>query len=183
MSGGGMMGGQGNYNSSVNPIGIDQAANAARSYLNGYGPGLRIAEVMEFARNYYVEVEETDTGIHAMELLVDKYNGAVSPEPGPNMMWNARYSMMSGMMGGYGRGQGTADAMPVSPERAMELAQQYLDSKMRGLVVAEADPFYGYYTLHTVKNGKIGGMLSVNGYTGAVWYHGWHGPFIEAGGI
>jgi hypothetical protein len=21
-------------------------------------------------------------------------------------------------------------------------------------------------------------MLSVNGYTGAVWYHTWHGPFV-----
>lgn len=22
-------------------------------------------------------------------------------------------------------------------------------------------------------------MLSVNGYTGAVWYHNWHGQFIQ----
>lgn len=49
---------------------------------------------------------------------------------------------------------------------------------MPGLGVAEADIFYGYYTLHTLKDGRIEGMLSVNGYTGAVWYHDCHGPFI-----
>ena len=25
---------------------------------------------------------------------------------------------------------------------------------------------------------EIEGVLSVNGYTGEVWYHTWHGPFI-----
>lgn len=27
---------------------------------------------------------------------------------------------------------------------------------------------------------KITGMLSVNGYTGQVWYHTWHGTFIAS---
>jgi len=44
--------------------------------------------------------------------------------------------------------------------------------------VEEADRFYGYYTLHVLKDGQIYGMLSVNGYTGQVWYHSWHGPFL-----
>ena len=26
---------------------------------------------------------------------------------------------------------------------------------------------------------KETGMLSVNGYTGQVWYHTWHGPFVQ----
>jgi len=30
-----------------------------------------------------------------------------------------------------------------------------------------------------LKDGKIYGMLSVNGYTGDVWYHSWHGYFIQ----
>jgi hypothetical protein len=29
-----------------------------------------------------------------------------------------------------------------------------------------------------LKDGRIDGMLSVNGSTGAVWYHNWHGAFI-----
>ena len=40
------------------------------------------------------------------------------------------------------------------------------------------DAFYGYYTLHTLRDGQIEGMLSVNGYRGGVWYHDWHGSFI-----
>jgi len=42
---------------------------AVGSYAN---PDLKVTEVMEFANNYYAEVREKDTGIGAMELLVDK---------------------------------------------------------------------------------------------------------------
>ena len=44
--------------------------------------------------------------------------------------------------------------------------------------MGETDAFYGYYNLHTLRDGQIEGMLSVNGYRGGVWYHDWHGPFI-----
>ena len=64
---------------------------------------------MEFANNYYAEVKEKDTGIGAMELLINRPGSRVYPEPGPNMMWNTKYGMMSGnggrgMMGPGGRG-------------------------------------------------------------------------------
>src|SRR3989304_10538698 len=137
----GMMGGGwGSYNpdSSARPINIDQAADAVQDYINAYGGKLVLAEVMDFAWNYYAEVEEKDTGIHAMELLIDKYTGRVSPEMGPNMMWNTKYSPMGGMMGNYGGGSPTA-SMPVSAEKAKTLAQQYLDTSLPGLTVAEAD--------------------------------------------
>ncbi|MCS7235705.1 MAG: hypothetical protein RMM30_06995 [Armatimonadota bacterium] len=28
------------------------------------------------------------------------------------------------------------------------------------------------------REGKVFGMLSVNAYTGQVWYHTWHGAFV-----
>lgn len=68
--------------------------------------------------------------------------------------------------------------MPVTPDQARTLAQRWLDAYRPGLTVAEADTFYGYYTIHTLKDNKVEGMLSVNGLTGAVWYHTWHGPFV-----
>jgi len=176
----GMMGGgwgNSNTNPNVKPITIDQATDAVQSYINAYGGKLVVTEVMDFAWNYYAEVEEKDTGIHAMELLIDKYTGRISPEPGPNMMWNTRYSPMGGMMGNYGDGSPTA-SMPVSADQAKGMAQQYLDTNLPGPTVAEADTFYGYYTLHSQQNGQVEGMLSVNGYTGAVWYHTWHGSFL-----
>jgi len=64
-------------------------------------------------------------------------------------------------------------------DKAIEYAQSYLDRAMPGTIAAEPHAFYGYYTLHTERNGQITGMLSVNGYTGQVWYHDWHGPFIS----
>jgi hypothetical protein len=68
--------------------------------------------------------------------------------------------------------------MPVSPEQATQVAEDYLNRVSPGTETEEPDQFYGYYTLHTVQDGEVTGMLSVNGYTGQVWYHSWHGPFI-----
>ena len=157
---------------------LDQAAAAARQYLDAYGnPDLTLTEVMEFSDNFYAEVEEQSTGIHAFELLVDRNTGAVSPEPGPNMMWNTRYGHMGGMMGGWGREQ--TGPMFVSPDLARDIAQQWLDKYLPGTSAAdEADAFYGYYTIHVMKDDRVFGMLSVNGYSGDVWYHNWHGDFI-----
>ena len=181
-SGGGMMGGGwGDYNRNPNtqPITIDQAADAARSYVSRYGKNLALTEVMDFAWNFYAEAVEKDTGIRAMELIIDKYTGQVSAEMGPDTMWNAKYSPMAGMMGGiYYTGRSPTANMSVSPEQARVLAQQFLDANLPGVTVAEADTFYGYYTLHTLRNGQIEGMLSINGNSGAVWYHTWHGTFI-----
>ncbi|MDP2953705.1 MAG: PepSY domain-containing protein [Chloroflexota bacterium] len=179
-TGGGVTGGWGGYNPQAKTITPDQAADAARRYLNAYyGQRLSLAEVMEFAENFYAEVEEKDTSTHALELLIDKYTGQVYPEMGPNMMWNAKYGMMTSMMGGYYPSRAPSAPMSVTPEQAKALAQQFLDARLPGLTVADADTFYGYYTLHTLKGGQVEGMLSVNGYTGAVWYHTWHGPFIS----
>ena len=41
------------------------------------------------------------------------------------------------------------------------------------------DAFYDYWTTHTRRGERIAGMLlSVNGETGAVRSHTWHGEFI-----
>jgi hypothetical protein len=138
---------------------------------------------MEFEENFYAEVEEESTGIHAFELLVNRYTAAVYPEPGPNMMWNTEYGHMAdGHMGGMmGRGTGYAPSgeATVTPAQALQYAQQYLDEAMPGATVSdEADAFYGYYTIHVLRDGAVSGMLSVNSYTGNVWYHNWHGDFI-----
>ena len=172
---GGMMGGSGAYNPDAEQITIAEAAEVVERYLRAYyGRDLTLVEIMEFTWNFYAEVEEKGTGIHAMELLIDKYTGQVSPEMGPNMMWNTKY----GMMGSYSGGGVPTAELPVTPEQAKTIAQRFLDTNLPGVSVAEADTFYGYYTLHTLKDGQIEGMLSVNGYTEAVWYHTWHGPFI-----
>jgi hypothetical protein len=182
-----MYGGGGwGYPGTSTPISMDQAIQAASQYVAAYGNSdLTLTEVMEFTNNFYAEVAEKSTGIHAFELLINRYTGAVSPEPGPNMMWNTKYGHMGGLIGGMmggmmgGRWGQPGGAMTVTPEQAKQKAQQWLNTYLPGTAVAEdADPFYGYYTIHVLKDGQVYGMLSVNGYTGQVWYHTWHGDFI-----
>ncbi|HHS97569.1 MAG TPA: hypothetical protein ENK08_06665 [Chloroflexi bacterium] len=159
---------------------IDEAREAVEQYIARLGyPNLEVAEVMEFEHNFYAIVRETDTGIGAMELLIDKRTGAVGPEMGPNMMWNGKYGM-HGRGRGWMMGGGAAITNTISPEEALRIAQRWLDAYRPGVTVEEhADPFYGYYTIHTMRDGRIEGMLSVNGTTGQVWYHTWHGEFIR----
>ena len=154
-----------------------QAQEAVEAHLDRLGyEGLHVTEVMEFELNYYAIVAEEESGIGAMELLIDKGSSAVRPEPGPNMMWNAEYGMHGGggMMGGFATGE-----MTLSPEEARDVAQDWLDTNYPGRTAGEPDPFYGYYTLHFMNDGIIDGMLSVHGSSGQVWYHSWHGDFID----
>ena len=115
--------------------------------------------------------------------------GQIMPEPGPNMMWNTKYGGMMGHMGGMMSGdmmgsgmmgqQQTTGEMTIGNDEAKNIAQQNLDESFPGTTIEESTTFYGYYTLDFGMSGKIQGMLSVNGYTGQVWYHGWHGDFIQ----
>ena len=192
----------------VTPLTVEQATQAAEKYLAGLNNAdLKIAEVMIFDNNAYVRVVEQSTGIGAFELLVDPLTQIAYPEYGPNMMWNLKYgglnhrgmmvarfpaTMMGGyggmtprmgVMGGYAWNATPADVsaqMPVTEKQALETAQKYLDTYLPGTTTAEdADPFYGYYTIDTLRDGKIVGMLSVNGYNSQVFLHTWHGNFIE----
>ena len=182
--GSGMMGrgssaNTGNYSNNSVPLTSEQAVEAARQYLTGYeNPDLILTEIMEFTDNFYVEVEENGADVRTFELLIDRYTGVVYPEPGPNMMWNTKYGHMGGMMSGWRSWQG--ELMPVTSEQALDLAQEWLDQYIPGTSTAEdADAFFGYYTIHVLKDARVYGMLSVNGNTGEVWYHTWHGNFIE----
>ena len=185
---GGMMGGWQNYGpnstgAAPGNLTVDQAADAAKNYLSAVGGfNLKPAEVMEFSNNFYVAVKEKDSGNFAMELLVDRYSGRAYPEMGPNMMWNTKYSPMANMMGwmmGWGWSGWGDQAATISAEQAEEIANQWLARYLPGTTAAEADAFYGYYTLHTERSGQVTGMLSVNISTGQVWYHTWHGSFVQ----
>jgi hypothetical protein len=176
-------------------LSVEDARKAAQVFLDNLKiEDLVLSEVMVFDNNAYVVVEETSTGNGAFELLVDPLSKVAYPEMGPNMMWNLKYGSVThtGMMGGRGRGmmggwnaQNAAPAdvsvdMPVTTEQAIKNAQAYLNKYVSGATAA-TDPvkFYGYYTLDFEKEGKVVGMLSVNGFSGDVFLHTWHGTFIE----
>jgi hypothetical protein len=178
---------------------MDQAKGTAQQYLTALGnPNLAIKEIMEFQYNFYVMYYEKNTGLGAFELLIWKQApppgmmgewgpmmgdyivavGSIMPEPGPGMMWNTKYGMMGGgMMGPPNQASST---MTVTKYEALQIAQGYLDANFNGAKVEQdATQFYGYYSMDYTVNGKIAGMLSVNGYAGQVWYHTWHGTFLQ----
>jgi hypothetical protein len=207
MGGGyGMMGGYRSNAAGAATLTVDQAKAAAQKYLAALNnPDLAIAEVMIFSNNAYVAVKEKSTGNGAFELLVDPASQVAYPEHGPNMMWNLKYGSLNhqymmgglggygnGMMGGYAGGMmgnwtsqsnppaNLSGTMSVTAAQAVQYAQKYLDANVAGTTAA-SDPmqFYGYYTLDFSKDGKVAGMLSVNGYSGQVFLHTWHGTFVE----
>jgi hypothetical protein len=167
-------------------LSIDQARQSVQRYIDQIGnPNLAIDEVIEFQRNFYAVVKHPSTGHGAFEVLVNKVTGAVMPEIGPDMMWNTQYGMLTGGMGSMMGYQQPSGPMTVSATKAEQIAQQWLAQNRPGATTETPDQFPGYYTIHFLQNGKITGMLSVNGYTGQVWYHTWHGKAIrvlEVGG-
>ncbi len=163
------------------PITINAAATIAEQYVGSLtNKDLAVDEVEEYTQNFYVLVKETSTGRGAFELLINKYTGAVSPEMGPNMMWNTKYGMMSSGMMGWITGTTTATQMAVTLDQAKANAQAFLDVNYPGTTVGSVDTFYGYYHVDVLQAGTTYGMLSVNGYSGQIWYHTWHGAFIQA---
>lgn len=145
---------------------LDQARHRANAF--AYQLGLRVGEIMQFSRNYYVELA-TSSGHPATEALVDPATGGVQIEYGPAMMRNTDHGMM--------RGSGRSHPR-ISSEQARSTAQQWLRRHGNTMIAGDPEPYPGYYTLHTLQDGAVKGMLSVNASTGAVWYHSWHGTYI-----
>ena len=209
MMDGGMMGSYGNLNT-AEPVTIDEAETAVTNYLATLNnDNLSLGEIMIFDNHAYAQIMDETSGTGAFEVLVDPVTQNVFPEPGPNMMWNTEYGMMSGnsnfgmmdsmMNGQFGSGMmgnsqynsgmmGTFGYAPdaeisITAEEAVNKAQEYLEAYLPGKTAGEkADAFPGYYTLHVREDGEVFGMLSVNAYTGQVFLHHWHGDFIEMTG-
>lgn len=92
--------------STAAPLTIDQAADAARRYVDGLKqPGLKLSEMIEFTNGFYARFDEQGTGAGAMEVIVNRITGVAASEPGPGKAWNTKYgsadgSAMGGMMSG-----------------------------------------------------------------------------------
>jgi hypothetical protein len=168
-----MKGERGQQRSALERISTDKAIADAKAYVAKISPDLQVSEVMEFEDNDYAVVKEKSTGKGAMELLMDPFTGRVSPEIGPNMMWNLKYGHMHQDDKAVAKNQ-------ISMADAVKAAQKELDQDVNDATVnSDGVDFYGYYIFDYSVNGKIIGMLSVNGESGQVWFHDWHGAFIS----
>ncbi|EHR61334.1 hypothetical protein [Saccharomonospora cyanea] len=146
---------------------LDDARRAADQF--GQQRGLRTGEVMQFSNGYYAELLDSQSR-GATEVLIDPASGFTQLEMGPAMMWNTAYGMT----------RTTPQSSPpsVTPDQALRIADQWLTQNRPGLHAADATAFPGYYTLHTLRDNQIVGMISVNAHASAAWYHTWHGQFV-----
>jgi len=113
-----------------------------------------------------------------------------------NMMGFGSNYLFGNMMGfsnrwanmqSYGFGNYLLDEKNLSTDstltlaEAKALAEEYIASNYSSeySIDSDAHAFYGYYTFHLDKDGSTAGMLSVNGLTGTVWFHTWHGTLID----
>ena len=171
---------------------IDDAIDIAGRFMDAVGnSSLALDEVEEWDFNYYVVVKEVAPSQYkAFQLIIDKWTGSVMPEPGPSMMWNLKYgrmmnTMTDGMPGHMNRRDRkiTEPTFAVTPEAATSAANQFLRERFRSSLVVDGGPdvFFGYYNfdVNDAATGAKYGMLSVNGSTGQVWYHTWHGNFVQ----
>ena len=189
--GGGTMHGERGTSNTGAKIDLEDLEHGVNSYIGEYEEELVNSDIFVFENSvYYFSIMEEDTGMGAMELLVNPYTGDIYPEFGPNMMWNLKYGMHGsggrgmmgrGMMGGRaGNDSFSADDVErnaISIKDAQSAAAQYISGRADDTytVSIEGHEFYGYYTFHLEQNGETVGMMSVNGFTGDVWYHDWHG--------
>jgi hypothetical protein len=96
----------------------------------------------------------------------------------PGMMGGGMGS--PGMMGAPAPGTGNATlATQISLEDARRAASQFLSGYLPGARVGDGDAFYGYYHFDVLRGIRQVGMVSVNDRTSQVWYHTWHGEFLE----
>ncbi len=166
----GMMGDYGWSGQDAEPVDdLDQARDRAAGYAEVVQPGLEVGEVMRFENHYYADLQEPD-GTKVTEVLIDPRSGSVRPEMGPATMWNTRFAMM---------GRSGSSEAEITAVRAQQIADDWLAEQGEGLTSQDPAEFPGYYTLHTVRDGEITGMLSVHASTGDVWYHSWHDDFVE----
>jgi hypothetical protein len=83
-------------------------------------------------------------------------------------MWNTRFGMNA-----RGGGAGAVDAT-----KARGIATSWLAANQAGTTIGSIDAYPGYFTLDLKRGGVLSAMMSVNSFTGATWYHTWHGAFI-----
>ena len=180
----------------VEPLTVEAATQAVQTFLDKLGrDNLALGEIMVFDNHAYAVIEDTTSGQGAFEVLVDPVRQVVHLEYGPSMMWNTVYGMhgsdpifargMPGgrMMGGLGDvGPVTVpdNASPLTEAEAREKAGAYLEQAYPDQTLsATAEAFPGYFTFDVETDGTPVSMLSVHATTGQVWYHTWHGTFLE----
>lgn len=182
-------------------LSVDQIKQYINDYLTEYTEDLEIADIFIYKdSDYYISIIEKDTGRGAMEVMINPYTGEIYPEHSAKMMWNEKYNMHGGysmmdnrrwnMMRGTHRynsnnynynTSNSSNSDEISKEEAVKIADNYVKNNISEefSVSEEGYKFYGYYTFYIRDQRDIIDIISVNYYTGEVWYRDWHGELEE----
>lgn len=155
------------YPSSALPLSDEEVHTQINEYASRYGDAVAVADVMFFSNNVYAVLVDRTTGEGIGEILLNRYTGAIGPEPGPNVAWNTQ------------SGHFWSRVLPerYAKEEAREIADVFLEGYLPGATVMAPKSFPGYYTFDFGRS-EIEGMLSVHAGSGDVWVHTWHGQYL-----
>ena len=156
------------YYPDARPISEDVARKSMESLATQYGSNVEVEDFMIFSSNYYAVVKDVSSGKDIAEILVDRYSGSAYPEPGPNMMWNTQ----------FGAGRTKTGGSEYDLAEAENLTNSFLSGYLPEAKSLESKEMPGYYTFDFGRQG-IEGMLSLNAFSGQIWVHTWHGPYLN----
>jgi hypothetical protein len=161
-----------------NSLGMSITRNKAIEIINSYlaktrNDDLYIQVIYEYNTHYEVELKEMETHRGAFELLVDKFNGRVFPEPGPNLVWNGKYGVNANYFG-------VQSPMSITVNEALKLVGEFVRRTSPGMrVQGDVSDYYGYYEFHVTMEDTLVLEINVNGFNGQIWVENWHGPLLS----
>jgi len=157
------------YLNNLNPIANPTEARAAiQSFIDASNSSLQISELWEYGAFYKAELSDTN-GAKAFDLMADKFTGAVTPEMGFSMMFNASYGKQLYKTPRFRKN------LSISPDEAVSIAQTFVYDNSLGYTLGTPEIYPGYYKFHTTQGSMLGMDIMVNGYHGGVWMNALHG--------
>ncbi len=156
------------------PITSNKALDIVEKYLQKTNNGdLYPARFFEYNTHFEIELKEKETQRGAFELIIDKFNGSICPETGPNLLWNTKY----GLNGNY---FGIQPAATISVGDALQRVGVMVKNISPELLVqGDVTDYYGLYEFHVTQDGKLALEVNVNAFTGQIWIENWHGSLLR----
>jgi hypothetical protein len=142
----------------------NEARAVIQAFIDSVNSDLQISELWEYGSVYKAELSDIN-GAKAFDLIADKFTGAVSPEMGLSMMFNASYGKGLYKLPFFRRN------LNLSPEQATNIAQTFVNNNSLGYTLGTPEIYPGYYKFHTTMadSNNFGMDIMVNGYNGGVW--------------
>ena len=177
MPGNGRYGRQGPWQGQAQPqsgaSSLEDAVTKAKAFAAEISPDAVVTRVYQFSNGYYALAMEKTGSKAAFGIILQSDTGNDANASGQFQKWNTKYTQMGVIA--------DAEALnKVSMADAAKAAQQALDKgSTKATVDAAGVDFYGYYLFTYNVDGKMAGLISVNGTTSDVWNYDFLGTYVS----